>query len=337
MGLEEGHAWLNLPEYLLSRLGGDQVAERTNATHTQMIDLRDGQWCPEIFTAAKLNLSLAPAIVPPGTLVGKLTGKLAELPAFCDTALIAPACHDTASAIAGIPATEADWAYISSGTWSLVVTLLEQPCNSPATALENFTNLGAVGGRICFHKSVNGMWMLKQCMDTWTAAGRTWTITDLIGEAERQPVPDFLLDVDDPDLLLTGQMPQRINAQRAACCLIPFDDSPENAAEFANLIFHSLAARYAEVLRRLEVHSGKRLMRLFIVGGASRNQYLNRLTQQATGLDLICGSPESSTLGNLAVQLAVLEGHRDPITGVDAEHVSRWAALLCQAANSGFS
>ncbi len=331
MDLDPGHLWLNLPEYLLSRLGGEPIAEHTNATHTQMIDLRSGQWCPEIFLAAGIDLSRAPAIVPPGTPVGKLKGTLADLPAFRDTALIAPACHDTASAIAGIPASGTDWAYISSGTWSLVGTLLDRPQNDSDAARENFTNLGAVGGKVCFHKSVNGMWILKQCMETWIAAGRAWELTDLIREAERQPAPETLLDVDDPPLLLAGGMPGRINAQRAARGEKPLNDAPENAPEFANLIFHSLAARYAEVLRHVEAHSGKRLKRLFLVGGGSRNQYLNRLTQQATGLDLHCGSPESSTLGNFAVQLAVLGGHRHPVTGADPEHVSRWAEHLCRA------
>jgi len=164
-GLDEGRQWLNLPEYILSRWGGARVAEYTNATHTAMVELYRRQWCREIFSAAQLDLASAPKIVPPGTEVGKLTGPLAELPAFSDTMLIAPACHDTASAIAGIPATGNDWAYISSGTWSLVGTLVEQPRNGKEAADENFTNLGAVGDRICFHKNVNGMWLIKQCSE----------------------------------------------------------------------------------------------------------------------------------------------------------------------------
>ena len=119
-GLPEGSQWLNLPEYILSRWGGARVAEHTNATHTQMVELYQRQWCREIFSAAQLDLAGAAKLVPPGTVVGRLTGPLAELPVLRDTVLIAPACHDTASAIAGIPATGNDWAYISSGTWSLV-------------------------------------------------------------------------------------------------------------------------------------------------------------------------------------------------------------------------
>jgi rhamnulokinase len=330
-GLPEGQQWLNLPEYVLSRWGGARVAEHTNATHTEMVELYRGQWCQEIFSAAQIDLARAPKIVPSGTEVGKLRGPLAELPALRNTVLIAPACHDTASAIAGIPATGNDWAYISSGTWSLVGTLVEQPCNGKDAAKENFTNLGAVGGRICFHKNVNGMWLIKQCMDQWAADGRAWSAPELVAAAEAVLKPHGVLDVDDPELLLAGRMPQRINAQRARKGFEVLDESPEGAPVFASLIFHSLAARYAEVLDRVALLSGKKLKRLFVVGGASQNEFLNRLTQKATGLELFRGSAESSTVGNFAVQMATLEGSRDPVTGVYAEQVSRWAALFVAA------
>jgi rhamnulokinase len=330
-GLPEGRQWLNLPEYILSRWGGACVAEHTNATHTQMVELYQRQWCREIFSAAHLDLASAPKIVPPGTEVGKLSGPLAELPPLLDTVLIAPACHDTASAIAGIPATGNDWAYISSGTWSLVGALLEQPRNDDAAAEENFTNLGAVGGRICFHKNVNGMWLIRQCIEKWAAEGRTWTVPELVAAAEKTTKPHGLLDVDDPDLLLAGRMPQRINAQRMRKGLEALDETPENAPVFASLIFHSLASRYAKVLDRVAFHSGKKLKRLFVVGGASQNEYLNRLTKEATGLELLRGAAESSTVGNFAVQMAVLEGSRDAVTGAYAEQVSRWARLFVAA------
>jgi rhamnulokinase len=330
-GQPEGNRWLNLPEYLLSYLGGARVAEYTNATHTGLVGLFNKQWSGEIFEALGLDLGSAPKIVPPGTEVGKLSGPLAELAAFADCSLIAPACHDTASAIAGIPATGNDWAYISSGTWSLVGSLIEQPRNGPEAASENFTNLGAVGDRICFHKNVNGMWLIRQCMDQWKLDGKPWEITDLVAAAEKTPCPAGLLDVDEPDLLLPERMPQRINAQRQKRGLELLDESPANAPQFACLIFHSLAARYAQVLERIATLSGKRLKRLFIVGGASRNEFLNRLTQEATGLEVFRGAPESSTVGNFAVQLAVLEGSRDAVTGAYAEPVARWAGLLGQA------
>lgn len=329
--LPEGQQWLNLPEYLLSHWGGARVAEYTNATHTQLVELYKKQWCREIFNSLRLDLASAPKLVPPGTDIGKLTGPLAELPAFADTTLIAPACHDTASAIAGIPTTGNDWAYISSGTWSLVGTLIEQPRNGTAAAAENFTNLGAVGDRICFHKNVNGMWLIRQCTDQWALDGKVWPVAELVAASELVPCPDGLLDVDDPDLLLPEHMPQRINAQRVKRGLAPLDESPANAPEFASLIFHSLAARYAKVLDRVAFLTGKRLKRLFIVGGANQNAFLNRLTQVATKLEVFRGSPESSTVGNFAVQLATLEGSRDAITGAYAEPVARWAGLFIEA------
>jgi rhamnulokinase len=330
-GLAEGRQWLNLPEYILSRWGGARVAEHTNATHTQMVELYQRQWCREIFSAARLDLAGAAKIVPPGTEIGRLSGPLAELPALRDTVLIAPACHDTASAIAGIPATGNDWAYISSGTWSLVGTLLEQPRNGEAAAEENFTNLGAVGGRICFHKNVNGMWLIRQCIEKWAADGGTLTVPELVAAAEKVAKPRGLLDVDDPDLLLAGRMPQRINAQRVGKGLEALDERPENAPMFASLIFHSLASRYAKVLERVAFHSGKKLKRLFVVGGGSQNDYLNRLTKEATGLELFRGAAESSTVGNFAVQMAVLEGSRDAMTGAYTEQASRWAGLFVAA------
>jgi rhamnulokinase len=334
-GADPGATWMNLPEYVLSRWGGERVAEYTNATHTQLVELYEKQWCEEIFRATGLDVARAAKIVPPGTVVGKLKGPLTELPAFEDTALIAPACHDTASAIAGIPALRDDWAYISSGTWSLVGTLVEQPRNGVAERAENFTNLGAVGDRICFHKNVNGMWLIKQCMECWADAGRVWDVVELVAAAEKVAKPEGLLDVDDPELMLAGRMLERINGQRTSRGLKPLDQGPDGAPVMASLIFHSLAARYAEVLERIALHSGKELKRLFVVGGGSRNEFLNRLTHEATGLEVYRGAPESSTVGNLAVQMAALEGSRDGVTGVYKEQVSRWALLLVEAMEDG--
>jgi len=159
--------WLNLPEFLLHRLGGRRVSEYTNATHTQLLNVQDHSWSAEIFEAAGLDISAAPPLVKPGTDLGQLKGTLASLPAFRNTRLIAPACHDTASAIAGIPAQGDDWAFISSGTWSLVGCVLDSACVSEAARNANFSNQGGVGGKIYFLKNVNGMWLLRQCMEHW--------------------------------------------------------------------------------------------------------------------------------------------------------------------------
>jgi rhamnulokinase len=172
------------------------------------------------------------------------------------------------------------------------------------------------------------MWLIRQCMETWATAGRIWTVPELVAAAETIEAAHGLLDVDDPDLLLAGRMPQRINVQRLRKGFQALDERPENAPMFASLIFHSLASRYAKVLDRVAFHSGRKLKRLFVVGGGSQNDFLNRLTNEATGLEVFRGAAESSTVGNFAVQMAVLEGSRDAMRGVDAEQVSRWAGLF---------
>ncbi|MGA7159328.1 MAG: FGGY-family carbohydrate kinase [Acidobacteriaceae bacterium] len=320
--------WLNLPEYILHRLGGRAVSERTNASHTQMLDL-EGQWSPQIFAALNAPIEQAPTLVNPGADIGALNGPLAELPPFSNTRLIAPACHDTASAIASIPDIGDDWAYISSGTWSLVGTVLSSPINTPQARQENFTNLRGVDGTFCFHKNVNGMWLLRQCMEAWNEnsaqeSREPLTVADLVMSAASVPSLDYTFDVDDPDLLLPGHMPHRINEQLRRRNLPPLNPSASHAPQMASFLFHSLAARYAEVLRSVADITGKRLKRLYIMGGGSQNELLNRLTATATGLELVRAGTECSTAGNFAVQLATLEpsaGHKDRPT-------SAWAALL---------
>ncbi len=206
--------WVNLPEYVLARLGGRIVGEFTNATHTGLIDIATREWNPDIFKLCGLSLDAAPELVPTGSQMGMVEGSLRKLPAFSETGLIAPACHDTASAVAGIPIDGEDWAYISSGTWSLVGTVLDRPIKTPAACAAGFTNLGAAGDRVCFHKNVNGMWLLKQTLNQLCAVDDPWPMAELVAAAEQVDTPEGLLEVDDPALWVQGDMASRINAQR---------------------------------------------------------------------------------------------------------------------------
>jgi rhamnulokinase len=323
-GLRE-KPWLNLPEYMLYRLGGRAVAEYTNATHTQLLDAEKRTWSPRVFKATGLSQTVAPPLVLPGTCVGKLKGDGLNLGALEGAELIAPACHDTASAIASIPDSGDDWVYISSGTWSLVGTLLNEPIKGAEVEALDFTNLGAVGGRICFHRNVNAMWLLRQCMSTWSTE-IDWTIPELIEAAEHAHPPAYLLDVDDPDLLLPGEMPSRINRQLTQRGLAEFAEGAEAAPTMVSLILHSLAAKYGEIVGSLGSITGKKFTKIYIVGGGSRNSLLNRLTAGTTGLEVRCGAVESSTVGNFAVQLAALE-----TACVDTEAVTHWAQQLASA------
>jgi rhamnulokinase len=319
-GMEQRIPWINLPEFILAYLGGRRVSEYTNATHTQLLDLKDRTWCEEIFEATQLQLTAAPPIVPPGTELGTVASRLAFLPAFRETKLIAPACHDTASAIAGIPAEGEEWTFISSGTWSLVGAVLDAPCVSALARRLNFSNEGGVGGKTYFLKNVNGMWLLRQC--------RLWTMPQLIDACASLAPPNSLIDVDDPGFLLPGDMPARINGyleRRGATQLL---GGPAKAPEIANLVFHSLASRYAEVLQDLSNITNKRFKRVYIVGGGSQNSLLNHLTAKATGLEVVTGSTESTTIGNFAVQLTALAGDYSRDLGVPAVAVRKWARIL---------
>jgi rhamnulokinase len=302
------YRWVNLPEYVLSQLGGRLVAELTNAAHTGLLDVQKNAWNKEVFECCGLDLHAAPELVPTGTDIGCVDSELRELPFFTETRLIAPACHDTASAVAGIPAQEKHWAYISSGTWSLPGTLLDQPVASDKARSVGFTNLRAAGGQYCFHKNVNGMWLLKQVQMQLCPHGNAWSMPELIAAAEQLPSPPCLLDVDHSALLLPGKLASQINQQLLEQGLPVIPEDAASLPVFASLIFHSLAHRYGDVLRDVARLTGRQLERIYVVGGGSLNPFLNRLTAEATGLPVSCGVVESSTVGNFAIQLAALEG-----------------------------
>lgn len=328
-GIDPKAPWVNLPEYVLYRLGGRRVAEYTNATHTALVDLETGDWSEELLRLFDLPREAFPPIVPAGTVVGKLTGPLAGLSAFRDTDLIVPACHDTASAIAGIPTPLHRSAYICSGTWSLVGTRIARPIATDQALLAGFTNQGAAGGEFCFHTNVNGMWILKQCLNSWLSKGRPWEITDLIPKAAACNAPG-IVNVDAPPLLLDGDMPALLNEQLQAAGHGAIDDRAGNEPLFARVIFESLASRYASVLRDLEEMLGNRIERIHVLGGGSRNRLLTRLTAEHTGLPVETGNTESSTIGNFAVQLAA---SGSPGQALTCEAIQQWAQRLGQSSD----
>jgi rhamnulokinase len=334
-GVEPGARWLNVPEYLLHRLCGFEadtaVAEYTNSTHTQLVNARTRNWCDEIFEKAGLDRAAAARIVPAGTQLGPLQGDVSSLAAYRGAIVTAPACHDTGSAVAGIPDPGSDWAFISSGTWSLVGAVLDEPCTSAAALRENFTNEGGIGGTYRFLKNVNGMWLLEECLREWQESGpKSWTLPDLLAECERKTIPQTVFNVDAPELILPGQMPAKINRELEMAGHAPLPVDAAHAPEMANAIFGSLAARYAEVLRALQEVTGRTFRKLYVVGGGSQNQYLNRLIAERAGLEVVRGPVECSTIGNLAVQFASLESGGAAPARSD---VARWAARLSPPLN----
>jgi rhamnulokinase len=302
------------------------VAEYTRATHTGLVNLRTGAWDRELFELLDLDVEAASPLVHAGDVVGRLAGPLASLNAFREAKLIVPGCHDTASAIAGIPTSLTSTLYISSGTWSLVGTRTAVACTTREAFDAGYTNLGAATGDLLFHSVINSMWVLKQCMNAWAAAGRPWTFEDLIREAEKCEIAD-LLDMDAEPLMLDSDMPQRINneLERRGYQAIP--DVPGNEPKFARVIFESLAFRYAAALFSLEKMLGRKLERIHMLGGANRNRLLVSLTEKRTGLPVEIGQTESTTIGSMAVQLAAGDANGGAVT---SESIRSWAARLCE-------
>jgi rhamnulokinase len=190
-----------------------------------------------------------------------------------------------------------------------------------------FTNQGAAAGGFCFHTNVNGMWLLKQCMDEWEREGRPCAIEALIQGAEAADAFPGVIDVDAEPLLLDSAMPLRINEQLVLGGFKPIADQPGNEPVFARVIFESLACRYASALERLEQLLGRKFEQIHILGGGGRNKLLTELTAQRTKLTVETGETESSTIGNLAVQLASADVRDNRLS---SEAVRDWAERLCQ-------
>jgi rhamnulokinase len=325
-GIDPRAPWVMLPEYVLYWLSGKRVAEYTNATHTGLVNLETRDWDKELFRQLQIPLEAAPPLVSAGTVLGPLQGPLAALPAFRNTQLIAPATHDTASAIAGIPIDLSSAVYIATGTWSLAGTLTRVPVITQHAFDAGYTNIGAATGELMFHSLINSMWVLKQCMDAWAADGRPWKIEDIVQKAGSCNATG-VLDMDAEPLMLDSGMPQRINSELQRLGFNEIPDVAGNEPVFARTIFESLALRYAAAVANLEKMQGHKLERIHMIGGATRNKLLVDLTAKHTGVPVEVGETESSTVGNLAVQLASGETQGEQIT---AESVRKWAGRLCR-------
>ena len=301
---EKTWLWLGTPEYFLFRMSGVPVAEYTNAPNSQMVDARSKTWSKELCAAFGLSLEKFPPIVPPGTILGRLRPELAAEVGLKNTKVVAPACHDTASAVAAIPYPHDRLAFISSGTWSLVGTVLRHPLISESGFQLNLTNEAGVGGTIRFLRNVIGLWVLQELLREWNSQELRVSAGQLAQDCLGAPLEGAWVEVgDEKPFLAPGNMATRINAELQARGF-PEVRQPH---ELASVVFRSLAKRYAEVVDGIRRCAGKRLERLCIVGGGVRNEVLNRLAQEATGLELLKGSSEATLIGNVAVQIAALE------------------------------
>lgn len=290
---------LLIPDLLAFRLTGKRRTEETNASTTGLYDAVAGEWAPDLFTALGLPANLFPELIAPGQTVGGLLPAVAErtgLPG--GTPVVAVGSHDTASAVAAVPASEPGFAYISSGTWSLAGIELARPVLTEASRRANFTNERGVDATIRYLRNVGGLWLLSESMRTWSGAGEVPELAELLAAAALLPPGGPLINVDADEFIAPGEMPGRIRAAVAADGGV----LPEDPAAVTRCILDSLAAAYARTLFRAAELSGQAIDVVHIVGGGSQNSLLCQLTANATGLPVIAGPVEATALGNVLVQ-----------------------------------
>lgn len=288
---------LLVPDLLGYWLTGVQAAERTNASTTGLLNGTTRGWDPALRAAAGLPSGLLPTLRDPGDRLGPL------LPAVADTVggsapVTLVGSHDTASAVVAVPATTGDFAYISSGTWSLVGVELDAPVRSDAARAANCTNEGGVDGRVRFLKNVSGLWLLSESVRTWERTGDHIDLEALLASAAAVTAPVPVFDVADESFTPPGDMPARIGAWCAEHGL----SAPASRAEVVRSILESLADAYAATLATIGAVTGKDIRQVHIVGGGSQNRLLCQLTANRTGLPVLAGPVEATALGNILVQ-----------------------------------
>lgn len=270
-------------------LSGSRSCEFTMSTTLQTYNPRKGGWDLETLTACGIPTRMFPNIVMPGTRIGEYHG----IP------VIAPACHDTGSAVVAVPTTTPDYAYISSGTWSLIGLEVTEPVINDESYTANLTNEGGAYGTIRLLKNVMGLWLAQQARATWREAGTEYGYDQLMAEAGKGQPFRSLIDPDDIAFLPPGDMPARIRE----FCRKTDQPAPESVADVMRTIYESLALKYRLVLEQLTHLTGRTIERIHIIGGGSQNALLNQMTADATGRLVVAGPTEATALGNAIVQM----------------------------------
>jgi sugar (pentulose or hexulose) kinase len=281
---------LLVPDLIGYWLTGEPGAELTNASTTQLLDLRTGEWALPLMAELGIRPALFPALRAPGTTLGAvLPGLLADTPD-----VVAVGSHDTASAVVGVPAAGPHFAYISCGTWSLVGVELAGPVLTEESRRANFTNEGGVDGTVRYLRNVMGLWPLQESMRAWGSTD----VAGLLRDAAREPAFAAVVDLDDPVFLPPGDMPQRI----ADACGRTGQPVPATPAAIARCVLDSLALAHRRAVRAAQELSGRHVDAVHIVGGGALNELLCRLTADACELPVLAGPVEATALGNVLVQ-----------------------------------
>jgi rhamnulokinase len=294
--LEVATDLLFMPDLINYLLTGEKKNELTVASTSQLYDPRRREWAGEIFEALGIQPAIMQDIVEPGTAIGTLDERVAASTGAPAVPVVATASHDTAAAVAAVPAEGRDWAYISSGTWSLMGVESEAPIITDDALALNFTNEAGIGGTSRVLKNIAGLWLLEQCRKAWERE-RPCTHEELINMAGASSFDSFI-DPDHGSFLNPTDMPEAIRS----FCRNRRQGEPNDAGDFARCIFASLALKYRLVLDQVRRIYSPPINRIHIIGGGARNRLLCQLTADATGLPVLAGPAEATAIGNILVQ-----------------------------------
>lgn len=297
-------------------LGGEPVAEASLASTTQLFDPATMDWARPLIKQLGLPEAIFPKIVPSGTLIGTLSQELQSETRLGDLNVVATCSHDTGAAVAAVPASdETGWAYLSSGTWSLLGVESPTPVLTEKARELNFTNEVGYGGSIRLLKNVAGLWILQECMRFWRESGHDYSYTDLVNLALETPALVSMINPADTRFgrsggtTASGGMPARI----AEYCRETSQAVPESVGAIARCILESLSLLYRKSLGELEQLTGQAINRLHIVGGGTRNDLLNQCAASATRRRVITGPVEATAAGNILIQ-ALTDGSVSSLT-----------------------
>ncbi len=295
--------FLCLPNLLTYWLSGVMVNEYSHATTTGLYDPAKRGWAENVMEKLGIPRRIFREVVPSGSVLGPLTpDAAAELGAPPGVQVVATAGHDTACAVAAVPAAGADYAYLSSGTWSLLGIESPRPIINEASYRYNFTNEGAADGGIRFLKNITGLWIVQECRRSWEERGESFTYAELAQMAEAHGPARFRIDPNDQRFLKPGTAADSMPERLASYCRERGQDVPDSPAHVVRGVLESLAACYAETIRRLEECSGRQVRALHVIGGGSRNELLCRLTAAAAGCPVYAGPAEATAVGNIMLQ-----------------------------------
>lgn len=296
--LNETHKILFMPDALSYMLTGEKVTEYTIASTSQIMDAKARVMDPELLSKLEINPSVFSKIVFPGDKIGELKPDIQELTALSNIPVIAVAGHDTASAVAAVPATNPSFAYLSSGTWSLMGIESSEPIINSSSYDENFTNEGGVDGTIRFLKNICGMWLLERCRAEWGVDEDENSYPNLIAEAMKVNAFNAFINPDN----IVFANPSSMTAAIQQYCQETNQFVPNTKAEFTRLIFESLAMRYRQVFDILQQFADFKIEGLHVIGGGSKNDMLNQFTANSLGVKVQAGPMEATAIGNIMIQ-----------------------------------